>query len=303
MKDRGFSASSSATSTTAGLASAQARASGDIETQNMLDLLARAQLVGANNIGGGAGSAHNDAAFGPLTGPPVLSSGDNINVFESNFTPMPRTASPELISGSVAESVADSAASASEFDSPLLMAKKAPHPREPSIHLLSDERPRLTIHESDDSDAVTDTPNDSAESSRTPTNESGNSQFTQLTSPSISRRPSLLLRRTLTDVTPVAVQQRLLDTLAMPYESPPPVPSIASTASTTKNAVAGGISPRSMSVATEGDTSTQPPLSATSQSFASPTGLPSMSMPPGQQHPTRWVPAAQAIFTDRKSVV
>ncbi|EPE10249.1 serine threonine-protein kinase ppk6 [Ophiostoma piceae UAMH 11346] len=286
MKDRGFSTSSSATSATAGLASAQARASGDVETQNMLDLLARAHLVGANNIGG-AGSANNDAAFGPLTGPPTLSSAEN--VFESTFIPIPRTTSPELLSESVAESVA----STSEADSPLLMAKRAPYPREPSVHLLSDERPKLTISASPDNDAIIDGPFDSAESSRTPTNESGNSQFTQLTSPPISRRPSLLLRRTLTDVTPVAVQQRLLDTLAMPYEAPQHPPSIATTAA----AHTGGVSPRSMSVATDGDTASQPPLSATSQSFSSPTGMPSMSMPPGQQHPTRWVPAAQAIFT------
>ena len=290
MKDRGFSTSSSATSATAGLASAQARASGDVETQNMLDLLARAHLVGANNIGG-AGGANKDAAFGPLTGPPTLSSGENI--FESTFITIPRTASPELLSESLAESVA----STSEAESPLLMAKRAPHPREPSVHLLSDERPKFAISASPDYDATTGGSSESAESSRTPTNESGNSQFTQLTSPPISRRPSLLLRRTLTDVTPVAVQQRLLDTLAMPYEAPPHPPSIATTAAATAAAPTGGVSPRSMSVATDGHAAMQPPLSATSQLFASPTGMPSMSMPPGHQHPTRWVPAAQAIFT------
>ncbi|ERS97210.1 protein-serine/threonineeeee kinase [Sporothrix schenckii 1099-18] len=273
MKDRmGYAAGSS----NAGLASAQARATGDVETQTMLDLLARAQLVGANNL------SSTDQAFptGPLTGPPDMS---GENVFEANF--IPRTASPELMAEPPSVAVSEAASS------PLAMAKAVPatQPRDSSMHQLRDERPSLSISSvsQDDSnnnrtEAATGPP-DSAESSRTPTNESGT---TQKTSPPTSRRPSLLLRRTLTDLTPVAVQQRLLDTLATPYVAPP----IAGT---------GGVSPRSLSLSADAqsDTTTAPPLSATAQSFASPMSATANFGERAHGHPTRWVPAAQAIFT------
>ncbi|KAL1889387.1 serine/threonine protein kinase [Sporothrix stenoceras] len=270
MKDRmGYAGASN----NAGLASAQARASGDIETQNMLDLLARAQLVGANNL------SSTDQAFprGPLTGPPDMS---GENVFETQF--IPRTTSPEPMGESAAVSEA--------ADSPLLMAKTpAIHPRDNLINLL-DERPTiarpsdLKSDGSDSNNKATDSAAaDSAESSRTPTNESGT---TQKTSPPVSRRPSLLLRRTLTDLTPVAVQQRLLDTLATPYVAPP----VTGT---------GGISPRTLSISADAqsDTTTAPPLSATTQSFASPISATGNISERTHGHPTRWVPAAQAIFT------
>ncbi|PNY23192.1 Serine/threonine-protein kinase ppk6 [Tolypocladium capitatum] len=77
MKDRmGWSMNS----TQAGLASAQARVTGDVDAQNMLELLARAQLIGALNL------PNPDPATvaGPLTGPAVLT-GDN--VFDKHFMP------------------------------------------------------------------------------------------------------------------------------------------------------------------------------------------------------------------------
>ncbi|CAK7235227.1 serine/threonine protein kinase [Sporothrix curviconia] len=269
MKDRmGHAASSQA-----GLASAQARATGDIETQNMLDLLARAQLVGANNL---PGSGDLGFPTGPLTGPPDMS---GENVFEAGF--IQRTASPEPL-GEGASAVAPS-----EADSPLLMAKiPAIHPRH-SFNLLNEEHPAAPFHTptatDDGSVSGAARPSDSAESSRTPTNESGT---TQKTSPPLSRPTSLLLRRTLTDLTPVTVQQRLLDTLATPYVAPP-------------TAGAGGISPRSlpMPADTPSDTTTQAPLSATAPSFASPISATANLGERPLAHPTRWVPAAQAIFT------
>ncbi|CAK7229227.1 serine/threonine protein kinase [Sporothrix bragantina] len=270
MKDRmGHAASSQA----AGLASAQARATGDVETQNMLDLLARAQLVGANNLPSGG-----DLGFptGPLTGPPDMS---GENVFDAGF--IERTASPEPM-GEGTSSVAPS-----EADSPLLMAKiPTMHPRY-SFNLLNEERPAapFSTPTATDDNSVSGVagPPASAESSRTPTNESGT---TQKTSPPLSRPTSLLLRRTLTDLTPVTVQQRLLDTLATPYVAPPA-------------AGTGGISPRSLSLSADAqsDTTTQPPLSATTQSFASPISATATLGERPLAHPTRWVPAAQAIFT------
>jgi len=66
-----------------GLASAQARVSGDQEMQGMLELLARAKLVTANNI---------SSYGGPLTGPAGTEDADNI--FDKSF--IPRSESPDI---------------------------------------------------------------------------------------------------------------------------------------------------------------------------------------------------------------
>ncbi|KAG9246247.1 hypothetical protein BJ878DRAFT_540457 [Calycina marina] len=66
-----------------GLASAQARVSGDQEMQGMLELLARAKLVTANNV----------SSYGaPLTGPVMSEDADNI--FDKSFIPL--SASPDM---------------------------------------------------------------------------------------------------------------------------------------------------------------------------------------------------------------
>ncbi|KAJ4158263.1 uncharacterized protein LMH87_008796 [Akanthomyces muscarius] len=62
----------------AGLASAQARVTGDLEAQNMLEMLAKAQIIGASNLPNPDGSF----TVPPLTGPPDMS-GENI--FEKHF--------------------------------------------------------------------------------------------------------------------------------------------------------------------------------------------------------------------------
>jgi protein-serine/threonine kinase len=72
----------------AGLASAQARVSGDQEMQGMLELLARAKLVGANNLAG-FGPAH---MAGPLTGPAAAD--DTGNLFDNSF--LSRSQSPDV---------------------------------------------------------------------------------------------------------------------------------------------------------------------------------------------------------------
>ncbi|KFA63517.1 hypothetical protein S40285_00282 [Stachybotrys chlorohalonatus IBT 40285] len=84
MKDRmGWSLNSAQ----AGLASAQARVAGDVETQNMLDLLARAQVIGAGNLP----NPDPSIVALPLTGPATVT-GENI--FEKQFV-LP-SSSPEL---------------------------------------------------------------------------------------------------------------------------------------------------------------------------------------------------------------
>ncbi|UQC78379.1 uncharacterized protein CLUP02_03856 [Colletotrichum lupini] len=174
MKDRmGWSVSPS----NVALASAQARASGDVETQNMLDLLARAQLVGAGNL-----PSMDQSILGPLTGPPQVS-GENL--FEANF--IPRTSSPEPFQ------------SPSQSPTATQFATFAPNDR-PSIK-QQDENQKVATGDSE-----------SENSSRTPTNESGT---TAKTSPPPSRR--LSLKRTLTDTLPVSVHQQLIDTMAQPY--------------------------------------------------------------------------------------
>ncbi|OAA74145.1 serine/threonine protein kinase [Cordyceps fumosorosea ARSEF 2679] len=74
----------------AGLASAQARLAGDLEAQNMLEMLAKAQIIGASNL------PNPDASFAvpPLTGPADVS-GENI--FEKQFTPHALSEEPATI--------------------------------------------------------------------------------------------------------------------------------------------------------------------------------------------------------------
>ncbi|KAI1098205.1 Pkinase-domain-containing protein [Jackrogersella minutella] len=235
MKDRvGWSVSSNA-----GISSAQARVSGDVETQHMLNLLARAQLVGAGNL------PNADASIvpGPLSGPARVS---HENVFEKDFIPIPRTSSPE------------------SFVTPLTSPTTT---REPAVDQIPSTTTNPVESEGDKPTAkqvdVFQDQTDSENSSRTPTNESGT---TAQTSPPISRRPSL--RRTYTDVVSAEMQQKLMDTMAQPF-------------------LAGS--------------SEAYPEALVSPSFPSLAASSSINTPgPGPAvhgHATRWVPAAQAIFT------
>ncbi|KAH8658679.1 hypothetical protein BGZ60DRAFT_124166 [Tricladium varicosporioides] len=169
-------------SANAGIASAQARVSGDQEMQGMLDLLARAKLVGANNI---AGSLHAHFA-GPLTGP--AASEDAVNVFDTNF--IRRSESPDLL---------ESPRTTSEIE------KAAPQ----GIQRISEDESQTLEPPPASSTALQP---DSEVSSRTPTNESST---TAKTSPPVTRRQSL--KRTYTDLAPLSLQNMLMDTLAQPF--------------------------------------------------------------------------------------
>jgi protein-serine/threonine kinase len=210
MKDRMNWMSSS----NAAIASAQARVSGDVEAQNMLDLLARAQLIGAGNL-----PNTGLPIIGPLTGPPNIS---GENPFEKEFVTSPDTyksASPTTIT---------------DASTPGGKAKDVKKPQ---------------------SQSQEQTGHDSENSSRTPTNESGT---TQKSSPP----PSMLtmFKRTLTDINPVSLQEKLMDTMAQPF-------------------LAG-----------------QDQLTSPIGSHRSATAFPS-ALPAVHGLSTRWVPAAQAIFT------
>lgn len=229
MKDRvGWSAAS------AGLASAQARAAGDVETQNVLDLLAKAQLVSAGNLPGGDPAV----VHGPLSGPAVVS---RENVFDTEFAP--RSESPDAIGRAALSSSA-----AGEADRPSLTGPR-----------LDDgagkQHPTGEVVESEGS-------------SRTPTNESGltaQSGTTAQTSPPVSRRPSGM-KRTMTDTGHVSMHQKLVEIMARPFQTQEP-------GNTDRPAVSSDIHP-----------------------FSPHSHL--QSAPPAAHgHTTRWVPAAQAIFT------
>ncbi|KAI7787937.1 hypothetical protein LA080_013242 [Diaporthe eres] len=217
------------------LASVQARVTGDIETQNMLELLAKAQLMGVSD------PSH---PLGPLTGPADLS---GENMFEKNF--IPRTESPEPVE--------DFSVSPDETQ-----------PSDLHTRVQEDKGKSATpdVRQISRKDSLSPAPGDgdaSENSSRTPTNESGT---TQKTSPPESRRPSVL-KRTFTDTIHASMQQKLMDAMAQPY--------VAGQSGNPESV----LSPRS------------------SQSFGPSLHTPSTRGSSVHGHSSRWVPAAQAIFT------
>ena len=220
-------------SSNAAIASAQARVTGDLETQNMLDLLARAQLVGAGNLP----NVESSFVPGPLTGPADVSGN---NIFDKQF--IPRTSSPEpLISPATHVPPSFGQDYTSEPEG------------------IDDEKPTSQQLNVPKGQA------DSTDSSRTPTDESGT---TAKTTPPVSRPQSL--RRTFTDVGSAAMQQKLVDTMAQPFQaSQGPFPEAL-------------LSPN------------LPLQPGAASSLSIPPHLNSAAM---HGHSPRWVPAAQAIFT------
>ena len=168
----------------AGIASAQARLSGDQEMQGMLELLARAKLVGANSVVG-----MGPSLMGPLTGPATAE--DSGNLFEQSF--LPRSESPDRF-----ESPSTSPTSERK---PVLAIQPLPEER---TQVLPDDESldKVTLRVDPGSEA----------SSRTPTNES---RTTAITSPPLTRPQSL--KRTFTDVGPLHLQNALMDALSQPY--------------------------------------------------------------------------------------
>jgi len=229
MKDRmGWAVSSNA-----GLASAQARATGDLETQNMLDLLARAQLVGAGNL-----PVVDPAIVAPPLSGPADISGEN--VFDRQF--VPRTSSPE------------------SYATPLVSPTTVRSPKISPLDTTPENEGTSSSRQVEGHYGQVGSEN----SSRTPTNESGT---TTKTSPPATRPSSL--RRTYTDVAAASVQQKLIDTMAQPF------------------------------VVSQGSAYPDALLSPTipARPFASLPKKPGTLGPAVHGHSSRWVPAAQAIFT------
>ncbi|WXC62447.1 hypothetical protein SNK03_008292 [Fusarium graminearum] len=210
-------------SSQAALASAQARVSGDVETQNMLDLLAQAQLIRAGNL------PNPDESYtpAPLTGPAEVS---QENVFDKNFNP--RTSSTDLTSPH----------------------QTSPPPRRSRVE---------TTRRSNNLEPVAHETGRESDQSPTATNESQSASRK-----SAPARPKLTLKRTMTDITAVSAQDKLIDTVSQPFLTGQPI-------------YQEPLSSASL---------TQLP-SATTANF--PTQLGSSV----HGHTNRWVPAAQAIFT------
>lgn len=196
MKDRmGWSMNS----TQAGVASAQARVTGDLDAQNMLELLARAQIIGAGNL------PNPDPSLpqGPLTGP-AHSTGDNL--FEKQF--MPRSSSPETLKpGAVSPTT--------------LEPHKFTH-----VH-FEPEAPKVLS-----SNNISQAGQPSETSAQLPID-------TGATSDRVPAARPTSLKRTMTDTLTISVQDKLMDTMAQPFLSGQPMyqepilsPTLAQTSST-----------------------------------------------------------------------
>ena len=166
----------------AGLASAQARVTGDVDAQNMLELLARAQLIGAGNLP----NPDSSVTAPPLTGPATTSAGEN--VFDRQFAP--RTSSPELMSPSI------------PFPSGTIGPAKFQHVHfDQSEELEEDLVPELPSEFQDSKEPSRATANESSASARPPP---------------ISTRPTSL-KRTMTDTLAMSLETKLVDTMAQPF--------------------------------------------------------------------------------------
>ncbi|KAG6031484.1 hypothetical protein E4U41_007560 [Claviceps citrina] len=169
--------------TQAGLASAQARVTGDVETQNMLELLARAQLIGATNL---PTSADADA-LPPLTGP-ADATGEN--VFEKQFIPQPPR------SGTASTDT------------------KSPRPSQ-----AQDSRSPLNRFQSSDGAGVDNLPAvPEREHEASVYNQAGKKRDGKAVTDKAQGplRPTSL-KRTMTDTLGLTLQDKLMDTIAQPF--------------------------------------------------------------------------------------
>ncbi|KAI9849479.1 MAG: hypothetical protein M1837_004099 [Sclerophora amabilis] len=219
-----------------GLATAQAKVSGDHEVQSMIDLLTKANLMSQDGL---------DLLNGPITGPPMV---DGENVFDQSFLPGPKSPkSPK---------------------SPKDQRKSPPSKftDDESVRAEKDDNLEGGVERRASPDSIRKTEwagRQSEETSRATTSEEHSSPDTS----SPSTRPTSL-RRTYTDTSSLTIQTKLMEALAQPY-------------------VAGDY--------TTGNQVSSPTMlpGSSTQSLAGPHP----PIPAVHGHASRWVPAAQAIFT------
>lgn len=176
MKDR---MGLSMTSTQAGLASAQARVTGDVDAQHMLELLARAQVIGAGNL---PNPDPSSVVVPPLTGPADLSAE---NVFEKQFSPR----------ASISESTTAPDATHASSQEGLSRRNETS-----SVSADGAELRKTTSADSKLEDSKKGHVNDDGATSKPP----------------IPSRPTNL-KRTMTDTQGMALQDKLLDTMSQPF--------------------------------------------------------------------------------------
>ncbi|KAI9885043.1 MAG: hypothetical protein M1823_003177 [Watsoniomyces obsoletus] len=223
-----------------GLVNAQAKISGDIEAQSMMELLARGHAM-PGSVEGGKVPGWPQAS-GPLTGPAEV---DGVNPFDT--AELLRSDSPEPIEKSPRGDGVDADISPDHLE-PLRngdgsaatspWSRKSPTPGGAVEASVASIPPKAGV----------------ASSARPPPPRGGR----------------LGLKRTYTDLAPLSLQDKLMDTLAVPYLA-------------TESAINAQLSPTFIPgaalPATQTATSATPPSAVL------------------HAHSSRWAPAAQAIFT------
>lgn len=218
-----------------GIVSAQAKVSGDAEAQSMIELLARAKLLGQeSDEGEGLGFLN-----GPLTGPAHL---DGDSVFENAF--LPTSKSPVELDDLTSE---DPLTSIKED----VETEPSGSPGNPTRQMMNGDR-------------ISGSP---TETTCGETSSSTKRSGTAKQKPPPLQRTSL--KRTYTDISPLSLQNKLMEALAVPY------------------------------VATDGANPAQlsPSCAAGGMNMIPPVAGPGPANAALHAHSSRWTPAAQAIFT------
>ncbi|KZF22218.1 Pkinase-domain-containing protein [Xylona heveae TC161] len=174
-----------------GIASAQARISGDQEAQSMMELLARANLVRHDDsTGHGLG-----LSGGPLTGPAELTGG---NIFEKNF--FPQSQSPEPID----------VRSSAKDEGKMIQTQLSPNVGSKSFNSSEEAFSETTARdEMKNRSSNVEIPPTKREQTREEHVSAG-------LSPTIAAR-RMSLKRTYTDTSPLTLQSKLMEAMAQPY--------------------------------------------------------------------------------------
>ncbi|PNS17942.1 hypothetical protein CAC42_3901 [Sphaceloma murrayae] len=175
-----------------GIIDAHARVTGDQEVQSMLELLKRANLMGA---GSGSGSLDVPGHLGPLTGPAVQSQD---NLFEKSFAPLSESPTEEVdMNGKLSPAHPRFADSSLDQVSPTAAAP----PREGLGQMPGSSKLR----------AGGGTSTTKLDTQNVPAHDSSEED----PSPLLARRSQL--KRTFTDIAGYSLQDRLSTALAKPY--------------------------------------------------------------------------------------
>ena len=160
-----------------GLMQAQAKVSGDAELQSMMELLARANVLGNDTDG----VQHSRYFNGPLTGPADV---DGENIFEKSF--LPRSESPEQFDGSSLNEQARQGGAMTKSENTTGSKDQLPS-LDSNMSSLSSVR------------------------SQSPCNEVPSLQPTKASAERTN------LKRTYTDTTPLSLKTKLMEALARPF--------------------------------------------------------------------------------------